>query len=112
MSVELEAKKSEVSKKQRLVEELAMNIKTQTQNAEKAQKEVERESEKIEKESKEVNLVAEEAQRDLDKALPALQQAEAALELLDKQEIAEVKAYSDPPPAVMEVMEAVMIVFG
>jgi hypothetical protein len=36
MSVELEAKKSEVSKKQRLCEELVMTINQQTQNAEKA----------------------------------------------------------------------------
>jgi hypothetical protein len=44
--------------------------------------------------------------------MPALLEAESALEKLDKQEVAEVKAYSSPPEPVMNVMEAVMIVFN
>ena len=48
-------------------------------------------------------------QADLDKAIPALDAAQKALELLNKKDMAEVKAYAKPPPAVETVMEAVMV---
>jgi len=112
MSVELEAKKTEASKKQKYCEELVVQINQERAKADSSQREVERKSEEIEKEKKEVEIVATEAQADLDKAMPILKEAEDALEKLGKQEVAEVKAYSSPPEPVMVVMEAVMIVLG
>ena len=67
------------------------------------------ESEKISKDEVECKAIAEDAQADLDKALPALEAAQKALELLNKKDMAEVKAYAKPPQAVMTTMEAVMI---
>ena len=73
------------------------------------QKTVNAETEKIGKEEADTKVIADEAQADLDKAIPALEAAQKALELLNKKDMAEIKAYSKPPPAVETVLEAVMI---
>ena len=49
------------------------------------------ESEKISKDEVDTRKIAEDAQQDLDKALPALEAAQKALELLNKKDMAEVK---------------------
>ena len=54
-------------------------------------------------------MIAEAAQKDLDEAMPALNEAMKALESLNKRDIAEVRAYGRPPQLVEIVMEAVMI---
>ena len=54
-------------------------------------------------------LIAEAAQKDLDEAMPALNEALKSLDSLNKNAIAEVKAYGKPPTLVEIVMEAVMI---
>lgn len=53
--------------------------------------------------------LAKEADEELAKALPALDAANDALNKLEKKEIAEIKAYTSPPPIVGKVMEAVMV---
>jgi len=55
---------------------------------------VESKAEEIERERKGVMALTAEAEAQLEKALPALIEAEEALEKLDKKEISEVKAYS------------------
>ena len=74
--------------------------------------EVEARSGQVEKEKAEVETLAEEAQKDLEKAEPALRAAETGLEQLDKQQLAEVRAYSKPPGGVDGVLQAVMIIMG
>ena len=54
-------------------------------------------------------VIAEAAQKDLDEAMPALNEAMKSLDSLKKNDIAEVKAYGKPPALVEVVMEAVMI---
>jgi dynein heavy chain len=56
--------------------------------------------------------IADDAQRDLDEALPALDQAVASLKSLKKDDIVEVKNFSDPPGGVKMVMEGVCIMFS
>lgn len=56
--------------------------------------------------------MAENAQRDLDEAIPALQEAMKALESLNKKDMTEIKSYGRPPALVEKVMEAVMILRG
>lgn len=58
------------------------------------------EAEKIGKEAKEANEIATVVQHELDKALPALQAAEDALNVLTKKDISELKAYAKPPALV------------
>ena len=110
MSKELEIAKTEVSKKQQQCEDLMTMINQEQTKADRSQKEIEHKRDEIEKEKKEVQARAMEATIDLDKAMPALLEAQAALEKLDKKDIAEIRSYSAPPPAVEKVMNAVMII--
>jgi dynein heavy chain len=67
---------------------------------------------KINKEKEETLILAADAEQELKKAEPALLAAQAALEMLDKKFIAEIKSFSSPPPDVATVMSAVMIILG
>jgi len=60
----------------------------------------------------EVSAVAADAQKDLDLAMPALNNAVKALNSLTKGDITEVKSFAKPPPAVQTVMEGVCIMLG
>lgn len=70
---------------------------------------VSKEAEIVEKQAAETRAVQEDAQTDLDKALPALEAAQTALKTLSKGDITEVKSMAKPPPGVVMVMEAVLI---
>ena len=110
MSKELEITKNEVSKKQQQCEDLMTQINQEQTKADRSQKEMEHKREEIEKEKKDVQALALDAQIDLEKAMPALLEAEQALDKLEKKDIAEIRSYAAPPPAVEKVMNAVMII--
>lgn len=59
----------------------------------------------------ECQIMKEDAQRDLDEALPAFVAALRALQSLTKQDIAEIKAFTKPPPLVASVGKAVCVLF-
>ena len=65
---------------------------------------------KIGKEAEEANAIATQVQSELDKALPALQAAEEALNVLTKKDKAELKAYAKPPALVELTLSATMTV--
>ena len=109
MSVDLEQTKKVVAKAQLETEELLVVIVQENHVVAEQQKQVNIESEKIGKDEVETRKIADDAQGDLDKALPALEAAQKALELLNKKDLAEVKAYAKPAKAVEKTMEAVMI---
>ena len=98
-----------MAKAQTDCEEMLVVIVQEKRVVDEQQKTVNAETEKIGKEEADTKVIADEAQADLDKAIPALEAAQKALELLNKKDMAEVKAYSKPPPAVETVLEAVMI---
>ncbi|KAK3252700.1 hypothetical protein CYMTET_38016 [Cymbomonas tetramitiformis] len=59
----------------------------------------------------EAKAIADDAQKDLDKALPALEEALSSLKNLSRNDIVEVKSMSNPPEGVKMVMEATCIMF-
>lgn len=69
------------------------------------------EAQKIGKEADEANAIATQVQSELDKALPALQAAEEALNVLTKKDISEMKAYAKPPGLVELTLSGVMTAF-
>uniref|UniRef100_G1RF97 Dynein axonemal heavy chain 2 n=1 Tax=Nomascus leucogenys TaxID=61853 RepID=G1RF97_NOMLE len=69
-------------------------------------------SEKIAVEEIKCQALADNAQKDLEEALPALEEAMRALESLNKKDIGEIKSYGRPPAQVEIVMQAVMILRG
>ncbi len=64
---------------------------------------------RIQEEEARCLIIADAAQKDLDEAMPALNEAIKALDSLKKNDIAEVKAYGKPPELVETVLEAVMV---
>jgi len=109
MSVELEQKKKTVAKAQTECEELLVVIVQEKRQVDEQQKTVTADAEKIGKEEIACKAQADEAQADLDKALPALEAAQKALELLNKKDMSEIKAYQKPPDVVALVLSGVMV---
>ena len=68
------------------------------------------EAERIEIEAQKANSIAEECQLKLDEALPALQEAEAALNVLTKKDMGELKSYVKPPVLVELCLKGVLTV--
>ncbi|XP_076026906.1 dynein axonemal heavy chain 2 [Genypterus blacodes] len=109
MSVELEEAKKQVADFQTQCDKYLADIVQQKKEADKQQPAVSARSEKIAAEELECKAMAENAQRDLDEALPALEEAMKALESLNKKDMTEIKSYGRPPALVETVMQAVMI---
>ncbi|CAD7947894.1 unnamed protein product [Amoebophrya sp. A25] len=109
MSEELAKKVVIVADNAKNVSALIEEINQKTEVATKRQEEANAAAKKIEEDN--VVIVREKADADeaLQAALPALAAAAEALENLDKKDITEVKAFTTPPPAVMAVTKAIMI---
>ncbi|KAM6163721.1 dynein axonemal heavy chain 2 [Rhynchocyon petersi] len=112
MSVELEDAKKKVAEFQKQCEEYLVIIVQQKREADEQQKAVTANSEKIAIEEVKCQALADNAQKDLEEALPALEEAMRALESLNKKDIGEIKSYGRPPAQVEIVMQAVMILRG
>ena len=109
MSKVLVVKKEEVAVASKETEELLVVIVKEKAIADEQEKSVTAEAEKIGKEEAETKIIAYQAQSDLDKAIPALNAAAEALNSLTKGDINETKSFVKPPPAVENVMSAVLI---
>lgn len=57
-------------------------------------------------------LLEADAKKDLEAAMPALEEAKRALEALNKNDINEIKVFNKPPHLVRFVMEAVDLLLG
>lgn len=109
MQVKIEESKAKAAQYQKECEEFLVNLVSQKREADEQQKSVAAFQTKIQEEEAKCLTIAEAAQKDLDEALPALNEAIKALEQLNKKDIAEIRAYGKPPTLVEVVMEAVMV---
>uniref|UniRef100_A0A8D0HGT5 Dynein axonemal heavy chain 2 n=1 Tax=Sphenodon punctatus TaxID=8508 RepID=A0A8D0HGT5_SPHPU len=112
MTLELEDAKKKVAEFQKQCEEYLVVIVQQKREADEQQKMVTANSEKIAVEEVKCKALADNAQKDLEEALPALEEAMRALESLNKKDLTEIKSYGRPPTLVETVMQAVMILRG
>uniref|UniRef100_A0A8C6R755 Dynein axonemal heavy chain 2 n=1 Tax=Nannospalax galili TaxID=1026970 RepID=A0A8C6R755_NANGA len=112
MSLELEDAKRKVAEFQKQCDEYLVIIVQQKREADEQQKAVTANSENIAIEEIKCQALADNAQKDLEEALPALEEAMRALESLNKKDIGEIKSYGRPPAQVEMVMQAVMILRG
>ncbi|XP_029311197.1 LOW QUALITY PROTEIN: dynein heavy chain 2, axonemal [Cottoperca gobio] len=112
MSLELEEAKKQVAEFQKQCDEYLAVIVRQNREANKQKDVVSANSKKIGAEELQCKALAENAQRDLDEALPALEEAMKALESLNKKDMTEIKSYGRPPTLVETVMTAVMTLLG
>ena len=67
---------------------------------------------KTQEKANETAALEAEARQDLEAALPALEEAQNALESLNKNDINEIKVFINPPTLVRFVMEAVCLLLG
>jgi len=111
--------KADLTKLQPVLEEktiaadaLLKSVAIDQAEADQVKAKVEVEEKIVKKQAAEVGEVAADAQLDLDKALPALENAVKALDSLTKGDITEVKSFAKPPEAVQTVMEAVCVMFN
>ena len=108
MQVVCEEKKVIVAQAKVDCEALLVEIVQDKRVADEQEKQVNAEAAKIAKEAGEAELIAKECQEGLDKAMPALNAATEALNVLTKKDVSELKAYSKPPPAVELTLSAVL----
>ena len=62
--------------------------------------------------AEETHALEADARKDLEAAIPALEEAENALKSLNKNDINEIKVFNQPPHLVRYVMEAVNLLLG
>jgi dynein heavy chain len=93
-------------------EQMMVAIAKDKRDADVTKAEVVREKAEAAKQTEETSAIAADAQKDLDEALPALEEAVASLRTLDKSAINEVQSMLRPPQGVRTVMEAVCIMRG
>uniref|UniRef100_A0A182PB45 Dynein heavy chain tail domain-containing protein n=1 Tax=Anopheles epiroticus TaxID=199890 RepID=A0A182PB45_9DIPT len=112
LSEELEQRQREIALFQLQLDEFLEQIAQQTKEADEQTEEVSVKRVKIGAEEIVCKQLAEVAGADLQRAMPALNAAVAALDSLNKKDMNEIKSYSRPPTKVELVMEAVMILLG
>ncbi|MCO5578649.1 hypothetical protein L7F22_032493 [Adiantum nelumboides] len=110
MQVVCQQKKDVVAVAKRECEEILVEIVQEKRVIDEQERQVNEEAARIEQEAKACNAIAYDCQQDLDKALPALNAAEEALNVLTKKDLSEVKAYAKPPALVELTLGAVMTV--
>jgi len=101
-----------LEQKQKEAAELLVRVGVEKGEADEIEAKVSEEAAVVAVQVAEAEAVQSEAQTELDKALPALKQAEKDLAKLTKGAITEVKGFAQPPEAVQVVLEAVCILLG
>ena len=109
MRVALEKKQIIITESQETCESMLKQIMVDKHRTEVQKQAVKTESEQISLEERECSIITQDAKADLTIALPALQQAFAEVDKLDKSSMTELKAYANPPTAVEKVLSCVMI---
>jgi dynein heavy chain len=109
VSVVLAKKKIEVEAAQKECEELLLVIVHEKRVCEDQEAHISAQAEKIKGETETCITIAAAAQADLEKAMPALQNALKALDALNKSDISEIKMYAKPPDLVMLTLSAVLV---
>lgn len=93
-------------------EELLKRVSVDQQAAAVVRERVSQDEAAIAQQAAEVSAVQADAQKDLDVAMPALNNAIKALDSLSKNDITEVKSFAKPPAAVESVMNAVCLLLN
>lgn len=112
MQTELKALEPELKTKSEMTAKLMEKLVVDQEKADAVRKVVLEDEAVAKVKAEETKAIADDAQRDLNMALPALENALRALDALDKNDISEVRAFNNPPEMVQTVMESVCILLG
>ncbi|CAM9286047.1 unnamed protein product [Ectocarpus sp. 6 AP-2014] len=111
--------KCELTELQPLLESKALEAEGLLAQVDEERKEAEAIKERVAKDEaavaarqEEISVLQQEAQKNLDQALPALEEAIKALNSLKRDDISEVKSFQNPPQAVQTVMNAVCLLLS
>ncbi|CAF2140297.1 unnamed protein product [Rotaria magnacalcarata] len=104
----LAAQEVELKQKNEDADKLIKIVGTETEKVSKEKEIAGVEQAKVAEIEKSVTIKADDCERDLARAMPALKAAEEALNTLDKNSLTEMKAFPNPPEAVLKVGAAVM----
>ncbi|CAF0714705.1 unnamed protein product [Brachionus calyciflorus] len=108
----LAAQEVEVKQKNEDADKLIKIVSAETEKVSKEKAIADDEQQKVSVISTEVGKKQVECETDLAKAEPALKAAQGALDTLDKTNLTEMKSFANPPPAVILVSSAVLVLMA
>jgi dynein heavy chain len=103
--------KPELEKQSKMANEKANMVKIEKKKAEEVERVVEKEANEVGQQALEVKAIKDRVELKLEDARPAMEEAKGALEVLNDDDINEVKSFPKPPEVVVMVMEAVLTYF-
>ena len=109
MQIDLTALKPVLERKKIESEELMIVVEKDSEEANKVKEVVQVEEAEVNAQAQEIAKVQETAQEALDEAMPALQEALKALDMINKGDITEVRSFPSPPPLVKYTLETICI---
>ena len=109
LKAQLAIQKVELEKKNKAADHLIHVVGVETNNVTREKASADEEKVKVDQINIEVKAKQIDCEKDLKKAEPALLAAQAALNTLNKANLTELKSFGSPPPAVVLVTEAVLV---
>ena len=109
LKAQLAIQEVELAKKNAEADHLIQIVGIETENVTQEKKSADEEKIKVDKINVEVSIKQKDCAADLKKAEPALFAAQEALNTLNKANLTELKSFGSPPPAVLMVTGAVMV---
>ncbi|XP_065180851.1 dynein beta chain, ciliary-like [Sycon ciliatum] len=112
LKAKLASQEVELKQKNEDADKLIKIVGEETEKVSKEKAIADDEEKKVAKINREVSVKQRDCEEDLAKAEPALQAAVAALDTLNKNNLTELKSFGQPPPIVVEVSSAVMVLMA
>jgi dynein heavy chain len=112
LQVELEEKQPVLAETQVNVDQMITQIEVDKKAAAETKVQVEAEEAEATKMAAETKAIADDAQADLDKALPALEAATECVKKLKRDDIVEMRGFTNPVASVLLTMHALCVMFG
>ncbi|XP_067457869.1 dynein axonemal heavy chain 11 isoform X1 [Thunnus thynnus] len=112
LKAKLASQEAELTFKNQNIEALITKIGLQTERVSRKKEAADVEAQKVTVIQAEVSVKQKDCEKDLEKAEPSLSAATAALDTLNKVNLTELKAFPNPPAAVINVAAAVMVLLA
>lgn len=101
----------ELENQSKMASEKANMVKIEKKKAEEKERIVEKEANEVSVQAADVKSIKDEVELELEIARPAMEEAKAALEVLNDDDLNEVKSFKTPPDAVVMTLQAVLTYF-
>ena len=112
LKAQLATQEVELNKKNEEADKLIEIVGIETEKVSKEKAIADEEEANVNLINKEVSIKAKDCEEDLKKAEPALAAAQTALNTLNKANLTELKSFGSPPPAVINVLSAVVVLMS